>query len=262
MADIIAMVQQKAERNGKMMIDIHCHILPHIDDGAENENEAKVMLDMERSAGVDAMYLTPHFYPEKIDIDTFLRKRECAWEKLSAADAVSEQCQIRLGAEVRYSEQLLSMDLKRLTLGDSDYLLLELPENRYPAYVTQLVEYMQGRGVVPIFAHIERYAYFRKEPKLIKHLVEMGALAQVNMHSLFDRRDRNFSLACLKHGMAQLIASDAHNTTSRRPCMELTQKLPTELIELHNVFAKAIWENDVPVYYRPTLVKKSLFGYR
>lgn len=255
----IVTVQQMAERNTEMMIDIHCHILPHIDDGAENINEAKVMMDMERSSGVDAIYLTPHFHPEKVDVDSFLASREKAWQELGVSD---RSVRMRLGAEVHYSERLLSIDLRKLTLGDSDYLLLELPGTRYPAYVSQLVENMQGRGLIPIFAHVERYAYFREEPALLKRLIEQGALAQVNVQSLFDRRDKNFSMACLRHGMAQLIASDAHDITKRRPCMELEQKLPEELRDLHNVFSNAIWENEMPPYLRPTAMKKTLFGYR
>ena len=244
------------------MIDIHSHILPHIDDGAEDVNEAKAMLTMQSGAGVNALYFTPHFYPDKCKIDVFLENRAKSLEQLRVFSDSFENCQVRLGAEVHYSEQLLSLDLRKLTLGDGDYLLLELPDSRYPAYISQFVENVQDRGLLPVLAHIERCAYFRKEPELLNRLIEKGVLAQVNIQSLFNRRDKNFSMACLQHGLAQIIASDAHNMTSRKPCMELIQRIPMELRDLHNVFSNALWENEMPPYLRPPAMRKTLFGYR
>lgn len=244
------------------MIDLHCHMLPHMDDGAADVSESILMLSMEQASGVEAMCLTPHFYPEKDDVDAFLAKRQKSWEELCAGLNLQEGCQFRLGAEVRYCEQLLSIDLRRLTLGDSSYLLLELPGYRYPACMTQLVENMLGNGLIPILSHVERYAYFRKEPGLLKRLIEKGALAQVSAQSLFDKRDRNFSVACLHHGLAQIVASDAHNTTDRKPCLELLNKLPAKLRQLHDACSAAVWGNDMPAYFRTTMVKKKLFGYR
>jgi protein-tyrosine phosphatase len=244
------------------MIDLHCHILPGIDDGARDISEAKSMLAMQQASGVNAMYLTPHFYPEEKPLEVFLSEREQAWEKL-AAELSTEACSaIRLGAEVRYCEQLLSLDLKALTLGGGDYLLLELPGSRYPAYGVQIMEELMGKGIVPILAHVERYAYFREEPALLKRLTDLGVLAQVSARALFDRRDRNFSLACLQQGLAQIVASDAHNETTRKPNMEILRKLPQELQQLHSAFTSAVWENEMPPYLRANNVKKTFFGYR
>lgn len=244
------------------MIDLHCHILPNMDDGAEDVHEAKAMLAMACASGVGAMYLTPHFYPEKKSVDIFLTERKRAWEELSAVLGPRENCQIRLGAEVRYCEQLLSLDLRKLTLGESDYLLLELPGGRCPAYLRQVVEELLGKGLIPILAHVERYTYFREEPVLLKRLVDLGALAQVSAQALFDRRDKNFSMTCMQHGLVQIAASDAHNLIDRKPCMELLDKFPEELKQLHQAFTTAVWENELPPYIRATNVKKSAFGYR
>ena len=262
MATITA-AQRVFRRNGKSgMIDLHCHILPGIDDGAKNVSEAEAMLTAQRASGVSRMFLTPHFNPEEKSMDTFLAAREKAWEVLTSLLDPQEKSCLRLGAEVRYNQELLSLDLKKLTLGGSDYLLLELPGHRYPTYAVQIMEQLLAKGMVPVLAHVERYTYFRKEPELLKRLVDLGALAQVSAQPLFDKRDENFSLACLRHGLAQIVASDAHNTTDRKPCMELLQKLPTELRQLHKMFTEAVWENDVPPYVRTTDVKKTLFGYR
>lgn len=245
------------------MIDIHCHILPGIDDGAGNVDEAEAMIGLSCDSGVSAMYLTPHFYPDKCNIDLFLTERNKAWAELdSALGSQKRRCQIRLGAELCYCERMLSMDLRKLTLGESDYLLLELPPYSYPAYLPQIIETLLGKGITPILAHVERYTYFRREPELLKRLIDMGALAQVSIQALFDRRDKSFSMACMRHGLAQIVASDAHNTTDRRPCMELLDKLPKELKQLHKVFSAAVWENELPPYIPTTNLKMTAFGYR
>ena len=121
------------------MIDIHCHILPGVDDGAENLTQSQLLLDLQRQSGVDCLYLTPHFYPDEEKLDAFLSKRQKAWDDLSADFDSLDKLQLRLGAEVGYCRELLSLDLQKLTLGESNYLLLELPLY-YPAYVMQTVE--------------------------------------------------------------------------------------------------------------------------
>lgn len=244
------------------MIDLHCHILPGIDDGAKNISEAKAMLAMQQASGVESLCLTPHFYPEDKSIETFLTERNRAWENLCATLAPEEKAHIRLGAEVRYCEQLLSLDLRKLTLGKSDYLLLELPGRRYPAYLSRYVDELLGKGIVPILAHVERCVYFREEPSLLKQLIDLGALAQVSAQALFNKRDKNFSIACLSHGLAQIVASDAHDTTGRKPCMDEIRKLPDDLQQLHNTITSAVWDNELPPYIRATTVKKTFFGYR
>lgn len=244
------------------MIDLHCHILPGMDDGAKDISEAKSMLAMQHASGVEGLYLTPHFYPEDKSIETFLADRERAWESLCTALVPQEKTQIRLGAEVRYCEQLLSLDLRKLTLGDGDYLLLELPGRRYPAYLTRYIDELLGKGIIPILAHVERCAYFREDPRLLKRLIDLGALAQVSAQTLFDRQDKNFSIACLQHGLAQIVASDAHNSTDRKPCLEQLRKLPDELRRLHDSVTSAVWDNELPPYIRATTIKKTFFGYR
>lgn len=244
------------------MIDIHCHILPGIDDGAQDVKEALEMIAMQRSSNVDAMYLTPHFDPEERSIDAFLTEREGAWTKLAVKLPQQEHDRLRLGAEVRYCEQLLSLDLHRVTLGESGYLLMELPQLRYPAYAARFLEELMGQGLIPVLAHVERCAYFREEPKLLKRLIDLGALAQVSAGALFDKRDRGFSLACLRHHLAQMVASDAHSITGRKPCMELMGKLPEELRQLHDAFSRVIWVNEAPPYIRATVPKRTVFGYR
>lgn len=244
------------------MIDIHCHILPGVDDGAKDLQEARAMLVAELTSSVDKLFMTPHFYPDEVSVDDFLLTRENAWARMKTDLIGKEQQQIRLGAEVRYCRQLLDLDLRKVTLGGSDYLLLELPGRHYPSFAVQIVEELQGAGIIPILAHVERCAYFREDPRLLKRLVDLGALAQVSAAALSDRKDRNFARACLEHNLAQIIASDAHNMGGRKPCMDVLEHLPEELRQLHESCCNAVWNNELTPYLRATAVKKTFFGYR
>lgn len=244
------------------MIDIHTHILPGMDDGAANLTEAQALLAMEWDSGVDRLFLTPHYNPETTPSETFLAARERAWSALQAELRPDERTRIRLGAEVRFCPQLLSQDLRCLTLGDSDYLLLELAGHSYPPYLLRTAEDLLQKGIVPILAHVERYPFFRQEPTLLDRLVHLGVLAQVSAGALFRREDHRFSQACLQHNLVQLVASDAHHATGRKPCMDQLQKLPETVQQLHHTFSNAIWENEMVPYVHTTIVKKTFFGYR
>ena len=156
-----------------MMTDIHTHILPGVDDGAKNGEEALAMLRLQRESGVERMYLTPHFYPRHQEFEEFLEKRAAARETLRALTVGKDIPEMRLGAEVHYSPDILEMDLRQLTLGDSDFLLLEMPHMIYPAYGEQVVSRILEDGITPILAHVERFPYFRKDPALLKRLIDL-----------------------------------------------------------------------------------------
>ena len=257
---VILLTRRHSEKSG--MIDIHCHILPQMDDGARDVAQAGAMMAAQRACGVDAMYLTPHFYPDETPLEDFLSARSSAWDALCDAMNPRDLSSVRLGAEVRYCQSLLSLDVEKVTLGGGSYLLLELPGQRYPAYIKRITEALLEKGLTPILAHVERYAYFREDPDLLKGLIDLGALAQVSAQALLDKRDKHFSLACLQHGLAQIVATDAHDLTNRKPCMDQIHKLPKELQQLHNEFSEAVWANELPPYLRATHVKKTFFGYR
>ena len=226
------------------MIDLHTHILPFIDDGAADIAQAKELLRAEAANQVDRLFLTPHFDCENESVDSFIERRDRAFVQLSAELKDGEYPQLRLGAEVRYSPDLLDLELHRLTLGGSVYLLLELPYANYPAFIERVVEMMVDRQIVPIIAHAERCVYFRHHPKLLKALVDRGALAQVSAEVVMKNELRSFSMCCLRHSLAQFVASDTHNMSKRPPCMlkamaVLSEEKRAELEE----HGEAVW-ND------------------
>lgn len=243
-----------------MIIDVHTHILPGVDDGAVNGEVSLEMLRLEKQADVEKLYLTPHFYPRHQEFEEFLDNRATAWETLRALTAGMDVPEMRLGAEVHYSPDILEMDLRQMTLGDSDFLLLEMPHQLYPAYGEQVVSKLLEQGITPILAHVERFPYFRKDPGLLKRLIDLGALGQVSADALDLKMDKGFARACLSCGLAQLVGSDAHNTDSRPPCMEEVSKLPEQMIRQIEMFSQCLWENEVPPMVRTALPKKNFFG--
>ena len=243
--------------------DIHTHILPGVDDGARNLETACQMLTVEKDGGVDRVLLTPHFYPQEEEIDAFLMRRENAQIQLQAAYVSEKMPEIRYGAEVRYCEFLGEMDIKPLTLAGGKYLLLELPSGTQPRRLTQTVDQLLSQDIIPVFAHIERCVYFRNTPRLLAELVRMGALAQVSAHAVFDKWDKRFAAACLENGLAQIIASDAHNMDSRLPNLAQTmEKLPLERVKIAESFAQCLWENEPAPAFAVLGVEKGILGYR
>ena len=245
------------------MLDMHTHILPAIDDGAVDVEMSLEMLKKEREHGVNRIFLTPHFDPYAMDVDKFLELRQKSYEALKAALGDEEWPEMRLGAEVKYSPELLDMSPERLTLGGTDYLLLELSFHHYPAHLDQVVGELDGMGITPILAHIERYTYFRKDPNLLISAMNNGALAQINVEPLADKKDKGFASACIDHSLAHFIGSDAHNLTSRAPTMNefkpnVTEKQYDRLMKYSNM----LWENEAPPHIRPTAVIKGLLRYK
>ena len=246
-----------------MLTDYHCHILPELDDGAESVEMSLEMLKAERSHGVSRIFLTPHYDPYAMDVDMFLELRERSYATLKEALGDDEWPEMRLGAEVKYSPELLNLSPEKLTLGGSDYLLLELSFHHYPAHLDQVVGELDGMGITPILAHIERYSYFRRDPSLLISAMNNGALAQINVEPLTDKKDKGFASACIDHSLAHFIGSDAHNLSSRAPTMnELKPNVTEKQYERLMKFSDMIWENEAPPHIRPTAVTKGLFRYK
>lgn len=245
------------------LTDLHTHILPQVDDGAKDLEMSCAMLRRQKESGVDRVMLTPHFYPLREEFDEFILRRQQSFELLMQAWDEAVMPQIQLGAEVRYSADLLKVDLDQLTLGGSEYLLLELSDQRLPAHLGNVVDQMLMKGITPVLAHVERCSYFRKEPDRLLKLIEIGALAQVSANALQEKKDKRFARACLENGLAHVIASDAHNLTQRIPCLgDVAEKQDVDMIQQAELFAGAIWEHKAVPVVAAGPIKKGLFGYK
>lgn len=202
------------------MIDMHCHILPGIDDGAKNIEDSLELLRAEKEQGVDKIVFTPHFNPERVSIDVFLKLRAESYESLKKAEGFSELgIETKAGAEVFFSVRLMEMDISRLCFEDTGYILIELPTNVRPYGLTHTLTKIMDRGFTPILAHVERYEYFTHDPTMLYDLVTAGCAAQVNAAAVVNGPTVR-GVSALKYidwELAQIICSDAHSIDTRPP---------------------------------------------
>lgn len=213
------------------LIDLHTHILPGIDDGARDVEEAADMLGSLRRQQVDTVVLTPHYPSDEIPLGEFLTRRQQAFERLRFREE-AKAVKLVLASETFLSKTLFQhTDISPLCIGDR-YLLVELPyATRFTPYVCEkLLKVTYCYGVYPILAHIERYPDLMGHPKVLEKLIDEGALMQINVSSLqsFRMRRRLFSL--IKKGYVQLLGTDCHHLRERSPQYRVwTDKLQEEL---------------------------------
>lgn len=199
--------------------DLHCHILPGIDDGAQDIEMTRALLEEELRQGVKHIVFTPHFYADKMSARQFMINRYKAAVK---ANPILDELGIEwsAGAEVRLVPELLDFSTKeiaRFKYVDTNYLLLEWPFTQYPVWGDQIVDSLLDRGVRPLFAHIERYPYFWNHIRELDEYIEDGCLCQVNPGTLIHESTRNQTLHLIKEGYIHVLSSDAHNMTKRPP---------------------------------------------
>lgn len=244
------------------MIDLHTHILPGVDDGAEDLRDSAALLKAQYEAGVHKVVLTPHFYPAEKTRAEFLEDRTKSFQQLMSIWDPEIMPEVRLGAEVRYTPELIGMDLSDLTLGDSRYLLLELSTRRFPTHLEQVIQNLVMLGYTPILAHLERYPYFMEDPNRIARFISLGALGQLNVEAFRDKPMVSYARACLKHSLAHIIASDVHDLSRRPPMLQHLEDLVTEAeFTQSQRYAAMVWEDGVPPILDPTPVKKLLGRY-
>lgn len=214
-----------------MRIDFHSHILPNMDDGAESADESLKMLKMLIRSGVEKVVLTPHFYRRKEDINSFLRRREKAFSVLSEAAAGLKNCpELILGAEVYFYPSLSSdEDFHKLCVGDSDYVLVELPfEQFHDNFFRSYSKFMNNCEQKVLLAHIERYFSFGNTVQDIVRLSEYGdALWQMNCSSVAEAGvfSRRHLLDMISRGVISALGTDAHDVSHRAPLFDKAEKI-------------------------------------
>jgi len=204
----------------KQMIDLHTHILPGIDDGAKSLAESIILLKDEQNQGISTVVLTPHYNSEVLGLDSFLNQRNVAYSALTEA-VKKEKLSMRLllGAEVYFDPLITTIDLSSLVIENTNYILLELPTTYFPANIKKVFYNIRLKGFIPILAHVERYAYFRNHPEILKDLADTGVICQINADKLFQRKDHKFIRSCFKHNIVHILASDTHSIDKRPPLL-------------------------------------------
>lgn len=203
--------------------DMHSHLLPGMDDGCKSVEESVRVLRSSYDQGVRQIFATPHYYPVET-VDTFLKRREAAMQALSKRLEQVELPvpQICLGAEVAYRPGIgYQEDLEKLCLGKSRYMLLEMPSSPWSDEVVRSVRNMcSTKGIIPIIAHIE-YCMPMQSRDVLMRILEQDVLVQMNAGCLLRFSSRGNGRRLLKNGVVQLLGTDCHNMTSRKPNMGL-----------------------------------------
>ena len=201
------------------MIDMHTHILPHIDDGAKDSTMSAFMLKKEAEQGVKTVVLTSHYYGRKHGPSRFLERRASTFERIK--DKIPEGLEVRLGAEVHFTGVNVAEydELCKLAIEGTKYILIEFPFTEKWTYelLDKLADFISETGYTPIIAHVERYREIQKRPAYITELIDMGCLMQVNTRAFLDKKDRKLAYALLKKGMAHCIGTDSHDLENRAP---------------------------------------------
>jgi protein-tyrosine phosphatase len=201
-------------------IDIHCHILPSLDDGPESVEESLEMLKMASDDGISHIFCTPHVYPDVYNTNTDSIKQ--ARDELK--NKVSNGVKLFFGGDVRIMPDLVERLAKQEvpTLNGSPYVLVEFPSQMIPHYTSRLIFNLRQNGLIPIVTHPERCVYFAKDFTGLKVLRQQGCMFQITAMSLLKdvgKEARKNTLAMIEKGFADFIASDAHNTGYRAPVL-------------------------------------------
>ncbi len=200
------------------MIDLHCHILPGVDDGADSLDDALQMARMATDSGVRTIVTTPHRHLpwQTEDADT-------AGALVRLQQAVREAgipLELLPGAEnfcgPDFSELLARREVQ--PLGDSRYLLMEFYFDEGPERMERCFARAARQGYVPVVAHPERYDAAYRDPDLVPRWFRQGYVIQLNKGSILGRlgsRAETVSRFLLERGFAHAVASDAHAPDAR-----------------------------------------------
>jgi protein-tyrosine phosphatase len=205
-------------------IDIHCHILPALDDGPAGWDESLAMAEMAVADGIAAIVATPHQLgnyshnsAEMIRVQTaklqhILHQHEIDLQLLPGADVRIDP---ELPSKIKNGEVLTLADHRR-------YVLLELPHEVYIPLDHFLAD-LRSAGLVGILSHPERNQGIINQPNILTNLIEQGCLLQLTAGSLLGRfgsKIQKFSTSLIQHGIIDFIATDAHGIKSRPPLLK------------------------------------------
>ncbi len=202
------------------MIDIHCHILPNIDDGSKDIGTSLAMAREAASEGITQIIATPH---HRNGHYTNTKSEIISYVQVLNNEIKQAQIPISIlpGQETRINGEMVE-DYEKgelLTLNDTErYLFVELPSNDVPRYTKQLLFDLRLKGITPIIVHPERNRAIIENPNRLYRLVRDGVLTQVTASSItggFGKKIKNFTLELIEHSLTHFVASDAHNLSSR-----------------------------------------------
>lgn len=206
------------------MIDIHCHMLPGVDDGPTSMDESLALAKKAVESGITHSILTPHIHPGRWDNEALSIREAVEMFKKALADH-SIPLKVGMSGEVRVSIEALQMVASHQVpflgkWGENYVVLLEMPHSHIPMGVLQMIQWLMQRNIRPLIAHPERNKDILRRVDKIQPLIDAGCLFQVTSGSIAGRfgstaRDRACQL--LEMGVVTVLATDAHNLKRRPP---------------------------------------------
>ncbi|MFD0671983.1 tyrosine-protein phosphatase [Cohnella sp. GCM10027633] len=246
------------------MIDIHTHILPGLDDGADSMTTALAMARAAAKEGITDIIATPHhvngnYRNPASDVQT------AVWNFQSRLQTEGIPVTLHPGQEIRVHDDLIAARDRGelLTLAGTSYLLIEMPGHEFPKEMKELVSNLAGKGLRPVIAHPERNRVIRENHRLLAELVQLGASAQVTTHSLlgeFGERIEKSAWSLCRSGLIHLVSSDAHHVERRafsltQAYREISDRLGPEWSEYYRNNAASLLANE-PFAPNPALAKE------
>ncbi len=205
------------------MIDLHCHLLPGIDDGAPNLDTTLRMARIAEADGIGTIACTPHIFPGVFENEgTDIKAR------VARLQAQLDEAGIRLtlswGADAHVAPNLGARlkDGSVPSLNDSRYFLLEPPHNVAPPNFETYVFQLLAAGYVPVVTHPERLTWIEDHYEVFGHVVERGAWMQITSGSLcgrFGGAAKYWAERMLDEGLVHILATDAHSPDRRPPLL-------------------------------------------
>lgn len=221
---------------GQGYIDIHCHIIPHVDDGARSSNQALNMINIAYKNGIRTMIATPHYevgrYEDnKEEIEKYYLKLKTLVKKKYS------DFNILLGNEIFFSYGVVdSLNENKInTMADSRYVLVEFSPNDKLEYINKSLYEVISGGYIPILAHTERYYEVMESLDNVEKLVDAGVYIQINASTIAGRNGRGIRrkvMKLIRNDLVHFVATDAHSDGHRSPditeCIKYLQKKTDE----------------------------------
>lgn len=202
------------------MVDLHCHILPGLDDGPRNLDESVAMIAAASSAGTTDLVATPHANSR------YSFSEDAVRDGLGALAAASgETMRLHYGCELHLSVANIQdalLHAGKYTINHKNYLLVELPEFWTESSMAEVLSRFRRQGILPVIAHPERNALARGRIQALRQWVRAECFIQVTGQSLLGRFGARAKACCtglLSESLVHFVASDAHDSSNRTPCL-------------------------------------------
>jgi len=231
------------------VIDLHCHILPGVDDGSRSLKESLVMAKTAVRDGIHTIVATAHtlngVYVNPINkVVSWANALEKAFAKNGIELRLFAACEVHICPHI--VEHINKGDAGTINRGGK-YLLLELPSQSIPGGVKEEIFSLKLNGITPIIVHPERNALIRSDSNILYELIDMGALSQVTAMSVtggFGVAVRQSAESLLRQRMCHVIASDAHSADARPPVLSEAVEEAAEILGSYEEAERMV--TDVP----------------